>query len=86
MGGVEDQIISLSKTLENQSVSKFVERKKQSEENIIKSIRNIFKLKIENVAIKERIIGDVRTLLKQENAYYKPIRVGNFRNKNYIKY
>ena len=67
-------------------MSKFVERKKQSEENIIKSIRNIFKLKIENVAIKERIIGDVRTLLKQENAYYKPIRVGNFRNKNYIKY
>ena len=67
-------------------MSKFVERKKESEENIIKSIRNIFKLKIENVAIKERIIGDVRTLLKQENAYYKPIRVGNFRNKNYIKY
>ena len=67
-------------------MSKFVERKKQSEENIIKSIRNIFKLKIENVAIKERIIGDVRTLLKQENGYYKPIRVGNFWNKNYIEY
>ena len=67
-------------------MSKFVERKKQSEENIIKSIRNIFKLKIENVAIKERIIGDVRTLLKQENGYYKPIRVGNFKNKNYIEY
>ena len=67
-------------------MSKFVERKKQSEENIIKIIRNIFKLKIEIVAIKERIIGDVRTLLKQENVYYKPIRVGNFRNKNYIEY
>ena len=67
-------------------MSKFVERKKQSEENIIKSIRNIFKLKIENVAIKERIIGDVRTPLKQENGYYKPIRVGNFWNKNYIEY
>ena len=30
--------------------------KKQSEENIIKSIRNIFKLKKENEAIKDRII------------------------------
>ena len=67
-------------------MSKFVERKKQSEENIIRIIRNIFKLKIEIVAIKDRIIGDVRTLLKQENVYYKPIRVGNFRNKNYIEY
>ena len=39
--------------------------KKQSEENIIKSIRNIFKLKKENEAIKDRIIRDIRTLFKK---------------------
>ena len=34
--------------------------KKQSEENIIKSIRKLFKLKKENEAIKDRIIRDIR--------------------------
>ena len=40
--------------------------KKQSEENIIKSIRNLFKLKKENEAIKDRIIRNIRTLFGQE--------------------
>ena len=62
--------------------------KKQSEENMIKSIRNIFKLKKENEAIKDRTIRDIRTLFEQqeEKHYYKPIRVGNFWNNNYINY
>ena len=60
--------------------------KKQSEENIIKSIRKLFKLKKENNAIKGKIIRDIRTLFKQDHDYYKPIRVGNFWNNNYIKY
>ena len=60
--------------------------KKQSEENIIKSIRNIFKLKKGNEAIKEKIIRDIRTLFKQEDDYHKPVRVGNFWNSNYIEY
>ena len=38
--------------------------KKQSEENIIKSIRNLFKLKKENDAITDQIITDNRTLFK----------------------
>ena len=59
----------------------------QSEENIIKSIRNLFILKKENKRekryyskkeIKYRIIRDIRTLLEQEDYYYKPIRVANF--------
>ena len=50
----------------------------QSEENIIKSIKNLFKLKKENEAIKNRIIRDIRTLFEQEIYYYIPIRVGNF--------
>ena len=61
-------------------------RKKQSEENIIKSIKSIFKLKEENEAIKHRIIRDIRTLFKQEDDYYEPIRVRTFWNKNHIEY
>ena len=62
--------------------------KKQSEGNIIKSIRNLFKQKKkENEAIKDRIIRDIRTLFDQEEKnYYKPIRDGNFWNNNYIEY
>ena len=52
--------------------------KKKFEENIIKNIRNLFKLKKEKERIKDRIITDIRTLFKQEDNYYKPIRVGNF--------
>ena len=37
--------------------------KKQSEESIIKSIRNLFKLKKENEAVKDRIIRDIMTFL-----------------------
>ena len=64
----------------------YVGGKKQLEENIIKSIRNLFKLKKENEAIKNKINRDIRTLVKQEGDYYKPIRVGNFWNNNYIEY
>ena len=51
---------------------------KQSEDNIIRSIRNRFKLRKENEIIKYRVIRDIRTLFEQEEDYYKPIRVGNF--------
>ena len=60
--------------------------KKQSEENIIKSVRNLFKLKKEHESIKNRIIRDIGTLFKQEDDYYQPTRVCNFWNNNYIKY
>ena len=58
---------------------------KQSEENIIKRIRNLFKLKKENKIFKDRIIKEFRTLFKQEDYYYKSTRVGNFWNNNYIE-
>ena len=92
MGGIKNQTMSLLKT-KNYSKSKRVKtahggRKKQSEENINKSIRNLFKLKKENEEIKDRIIRDIGTLFEQqeEKDYYKPIRVGNFWNKNYIEH
>ena len=49
------------------------------------NIRNLFKLKEENEAIKDRIIRDITTLFEQED-YYKPVRVDNFYSNNYIKY
>ena len=62
--------------------------KKQSEENIIKSIRRFHKLKKENEAIKAKLVRDIRALFKQEEEsnYFKPIRVDDFWNNNYIKY
>ena len=61
--------------------------KEQSEENIVKSIRNLCKQKKGKEAVKDRIIKDIRTLFEQqeEKDYYKPIRVGNFWNNNYIE-
>ena len=54
-------------------------RKKQSGENIIQIIRNLFKLKKENEEIKDIIIRDIRTLFEQERKdYYKPTTVGIF--------
>ena len=44
-----------------------------------KDIRNLFRLKKENESIKDRVIRDTRHLFEHEvEAYYKPIRVGNF--------
>ena len=39
-----------------------LEIQKQFKDNIIKSIRNLFKLKTKNEAIKDRIIRDIRIL------------------------
>ena len=91
LGGIKDQIMSLFKT-KGYSKPKPVKTvygggKKQSEENIIKSIRNLLKLKKETETIKDKIIRDTRTLFEQkEEDYYKPMRLGNFWNNNYIEY
>ena len=57
MGGVKDQIMRLFKIkdyIKPERVKTLYEGgKKQSDENIIKSIRNLFKLKKENEAIKD---------------------------------
>ena len=65
--------------------------KKQSKENIIKSIRNLKNYKNYknykkvNEAIQDSIIRDIRTLLEQEKkGYHKPIRVRNFWNNNIL--
>ena len=45
---------------------------------------NLFRLKKENEAIKNKIIRDIKTLFEEDD-YYKPITVGNFWNNNYIE-
>ena len=52
----------------------------------MKYIRNLFKLKKENEATKDRIIRGIGSFLEQEDDYYKPISVGKFLNNNYIEY
>ena len=53
---------------------------------MIKSIKNLFKLAIRNEIIKIRIITDIKTLFEQEDDCFKPIRVANFWNDNFIEY
>ena len=44
-----------------------------------KDIRNLFRLKKESEAIKDKIVRDIRNLLEhEEEDYYKPVRVINF--------
>ena len=47
----------------------------------------IIALEINDRLIKDRIIRDIRTRFEQiEKDYYKPKRVSNFFNNNYIEY
>ena len=57
------------------------------EENIIKDIRNRFRLEKETKAIKDRILRDIRNLFEheEEEKYYKPVRVSNFWSNNYME-
>ena len=58
------------------------------EKNIIKDIRNIFRLEKENKAIKDRIFRDNKNLFehKEKENYCKLMRVSNFWSNNYIEY
>ena len=53
----------------------------------MKKTRNLFKLKKENKANKDKIISGIRNLFKLENEdYEKPVRVSNFYINNHIEY
>ena len=57
------------------------------EENIMKEIRNLFRLEKRTNANKDGILTDIKNLSeheKEEN-YYKPVRVSNFWSNNYIE-
>ena len=51
------------------------------EEKIIKGIKNLFRLNKEVKGIKDIILGNIKNLFeyeKEEQNYYKPVRVNNF--------
>ena len=54
----------------------------------LKIQKKIFRLEKEIKAIKDKIIRDTQNLFehKEEENYYKPVRVSNFRSSNYIEY
>ena len=85
VGGFKDKIVSLFKTnTPKQAVYGRGKKQKQSEENIVNSIRYLFILKKIKKS-KDRIIRDIKTLFEQEDDCYKPERVSNFWNNNYIE-
>ena len=59
-----------------------------AEDNIIKDIRNLFKLrKKKDNDIKDKIIRDIRFLLEtEEGDYYEPIRTCNAFDDNFIEH
>ena len=93
MGAVENEIMSLFKKTQprlivNQHVSKIcivVEKNKETKntKTIIINLRNLFRPKIENQAIKGRIIRDIKNF---EQGCHKPVRVGSFYSNSYIEY
>ena len=51
-------------------------------------MKNLFRLKKENKAIKDRIIKDIRNLFEHEEEQnsFKPVKVGNFYSNNYTEH
>ena len=60
-----------------------------NEENIIKDIRNILRLKKETEGTKDIVLRNIKNLFeyeKEEENYHKPVRLNNFWSNNYIQY
>ena len=61
----------------------FTEKKKTT----IKEIRNLFRLKKRNEAIKDRVIRDIWNIFEgEEEDYLKPVNAVTFWSNNYIEY
>ena len=61
--------------------------KKEIDDTTVKDIRNFFRLKKENEAIKDRINRGIRNLFEhEEEYYYKTVRVGNAWSYIYTEY
>ena len=58
-------------------------RKPKTEDNIIKDVGNLFRLKKENYAINDRVIKGIKNLSELEG-YCKAATVGNFYSNSYI--
>ena len=59
----------------------------KTNDTTVKDIRNLFKLKKESKAIKNRVIIDIRNFFDHEDEnYYKPVKIDNFWSRNHIDY
>ena len=80
---------SLSLAKENiiKDIRNLFRLKKELNYTAIKDIRNLFRPGKETKEIKDRILRDIKNLFEhEEDNYYKPVGVNNFRSSNYIKY
>ena len=65
-----------------------MENPRSEEGKIINDIRNLLRREEEAKTIKYRILIDIKNLSKhekEEENYYKPVRVNNFWSNNYIE-
>ena len=61
--------------------------KKELNYTAVTDIRSLLRCEKETKAVKDRILRDIENLFEQEEEnYYKPVRVNNFRSDNYIEY
>ena len=61
----------------------------KTKDNRIKSIRNLFRSERKNNAITDKIIRDMHFLFeedKEDEDYYKPVRISNAFDDNFIEY
>ena len=62
---------------------------KEQNDSALKNIRNLFRLKKEVTGIKDIVLRNIKNLFeyeKDEENYYKPVRVNKFWSNSYIKY
>ena len=80
---IEDRIIRRIKDRIIRDIWKLFETEKEKKER-----KKLQKKELNERLIKDRIITDIRTLVEQEKEedYYKPKRVDNLWNNNYIDY
>ena len=74
-----------SLSLEEENVIKDIRNlfriKKKQNYIAIKYIKNLFRQEKKTIAIKDRILRDIKNIFdheKEEENYYKPVRVSNF--------
>ena len=70
-------------------IRNFFRLKKEQNDTAVKDIRDLFRTKNENKEIKDIVIRSIKNLFefkKEEENFYKPARVKNFWNNDYIEY
>ena len=68
-------------------IRNFFSLKKEQNCTAVKDIRNLFRQEKETKAIKDRILRYIKNFFereKEEENYYKPVRVSNFWSNNYL--